>query len=93
MSADQERFRLEEMAETLHDAAAKFEELVRTNRTQLVDALWKLDQQDLRKILFVYVLIEQRRRTDRLDTDQPPSEQQCHGLSEEEADWENEGGR
>ena len=91
--ADQERLRLEQMAVTLHEAAAKFEELVRTNPTKLVDALWQLEQQDLRRILLAYVLIEQRRRTDRLDTDQPSSEQQRGGISEEEAAWENEGGR
>jgi hypothetical protein len=111
MAPDQERYRLEEMAETLQEAAAKFEELVRTSPTKLVEALWQLQQQDLRRILFTYVLIEQRRRTDRLDTEQPPSEQarqtdsepadgeerrreqQRRGLSEEEAAWENEGGR
>jgi hypothetical protein len=57
---EDERWRLEEIARTLNDAASKFDQLVRERDvTTLVDELWALERPELRRILFARVLIEQ----------------------------------
>jgi hypothetical protein len=72
----EERAQLERVLEALDEAAATFEQLVRTkSRPELLEELGRLKQRSLRTILLASVLIEQQRRGDRSGIDGTPAEQ------------------
>jgi hypothetical protein len=76
----EERAQLERVLEALDEAAATFEQLVRTkSRPELLEELGRLQQRSLRTILLASVLIEQQRRGVRSGIDETRARHEPNG--------------